>query len=462
MTEGHSLPTPSSQADERTRLISSSSIASTQSDKPKHHNLADLSPFRFRLVCGSLWLATFLVALDGTLVATLLSDIGSVFHASNQSSWLGTAYLLSLCAFTPIYGRLSDIIGRRNAHLLGMGFFTLGTVLCAVAPSMWFLIGARCVAGIGGGGITSVSTIIMSDLVDLHHRGLFQGYVNIFYGLGAALGGPAGGWISDTFGWRMAFVVQIPILVLAAFLVYTNVRVPQSSAPKQPPSLPTSSVTTPPRSLFRSAVARIDSLGSITLVGAVGTLLLGFSLKTSSTTSAGAEYAWTDPMIWGLLLASLVLSAAFILVEGYYATEPILPLSLLTRRTPIAVALTNFLMVMNSFSVLYNVPLYFTAVRLESSSIAGAHLLPNSILIGAGSLAVGYTMRKTGKYYWAAIVCALIILTSSVMLVFWNKDSPAWLTWVGQAPGGFGYAGVLTTTLVALMTSVTREGKGEM
>lgn len=169
----------SSNTNERTRLLNTSqqpySTPEPGSDAhPKpHHNLAGLSPLKFRIVCISLWSCTFLASFDSTVVATLLSPIGSYFHASNQASWLGTAYLLSLCCFTPMYGRFSDL-SRRVAFMTALFCFTLGTALCGVAPSMYTLIGARCVAGIGGGGIPSVSTIIMTDLVDLRHRGLYQ------------------------------------------------------------------------------------------------------------------------------------------------------------------------------------------------------------------------------------------------------------------------------------------------
>ena len=148
-------------------------------DTPKnsskgHHNLAGLPSLQFRLIFLGVWLCAFLGSLDGTVVATILSDIGSSFDASNQASWLGTAYLLSVCCFTPMYGRVSDMIGRRGALLIALTSFTIGTVLCGVAPSMWFLIAARCIAGVGGGGVLSVGVIIMSDLVDLRRRGLYQ------------------------------------------------------------------------------------------------------------------------------------------------------------------------------------------------------------------------------------------------------------------------------------------------
>lgn len=436
-----------------------------------HHNIAGLTPSKLRLVCASLWCATFLVAFDSTLVSTLLSDIGSAFKASTQVSWLGTAYLLSVCCFTPVYGRLSDLIGRRNAHLTGLTLFTLGTFGCAIAPSMPFLIVARFLAGAGGGGVASVSAILMTDLVDLRHRGLYQGWANITFGVGAGLGGPVGGWISDNFGWRLAFHIQVPLLVLNAILIHTFVIIPQQEPSPASPSnsssrsgildaLPTSK---PANGLqtWKTKLARIDYLGSFTLALTVSSLLLAMSIKTSATKFDGSDYAFSDPIIWGLFVCSGLFAITFLLVESYYSPEPILPLKLLTRRTPIAIALSSFTMVTVQFSVLYNIPLFFTIVQQRSSSSSGAHLLPNSILIGAGSLFVGWIMRRTGKYWWLGVDCAVLIVVSSIGMCFWKKDSPEWLTWIAQAPGGFGYAGVLTTSLVALMTHVQRAGKGE-
>ncbi|WRT67216.1 uncharacterized protein IL334_004182 [Kwoniella shivajii] len=441
----------------------------------KHHNIAGLSAIRFRLICFSLWCGSFLVAFDSTLVSTLLSDIGSDFNASTQVSWLGTSYLLSVCCFTPIYGRLSDLIGRRNAHLTGMFFFTIGTFLCGFAPSMWALIAARFLAGIGGGGVGSVSAILMTDLVDLRHRGIYQGYVNILYGLGAALGGPIGGWISDHFGWRIAFNIQVPLLLINSALIYTFIRIEH-----RPPPLPSttasgsasiSSTNGPSNDTdlakkvkspnWRKQLGRIDWLGSLTLALAVGSLLLSMSIKTSTTKSDGSDYKFSDPLIWGLFLTSTVFTVIFILIEGYYSNEPILPLQLLTRQTPLAVAISSFTMVLGQYSILYNLPLFFTVVQSRSSSSSGAHLLPNSILIGVGSLFAGWRMRHTGKYWLLGVTCAGLMVISSIGMLYWKRSSPDWLTWIAQAPGGFGYAGVLTQSLVALMTHVTRRDKSE-
>lgn len=489
------------QASDEERLLLTSSPSTYDGSSAKqvphkaHHNRAGLSPLRFRLICLSVWSCTLLGALDGTLVATLLTDIGSSFQASNQASWLGTAYLLSQCCFTPIYGRLSDLIGRRAAHLTAVTSFALGTALCAISPNMETLIFARCIQGIGGGGLQSVGAIIMTDLVDLRRRGLYQvsgslfvtsvllmllrGMQTLLSGmsvcqdvityakhqprLGGALGGPVGGYISDLVGWRTAFIVQLPLLAIAATLIFTQVRIPHPDVPP-PPSRSRSGTSSPfvkQKPDRRANIARIDYLGSLTLVLAVGSLLISISFKTSSIKSSGDDYRWSDPLIWVFLVASAFATTAFILVEGYYAPEPILPLRMLTRRTPFAVALSSLTMVTSQFSILYNIPLYFSAVRLESASVAGSHVLPYSIMIGIGSLSIGWIIRLTGKYRWVTILSAVIIVASSVMLLTWDARSPAWITWIAQTGSGFGYAGVLTGSIVALMTNVAIEGKGE-
>jgi len=140
-----------------------------------------------------LWSAVFLGALDGTIVATLMTPIGNYFNKSNQASYIGTAYLLSVCCFTPLYGRLSDILGRRGAMLLALALFGAGTISCGLAPSMEALIAARAVAGMGGGGIMTVASVAVTDLIPLKQRGLYQGMANIMFGLGAGIGGPLGG-----------------------------------------------------------------------------------------------------------------------------------------------------------------------------------------------------------------------------------------------------------------------------
>ncbi|KAJ4472311.1 vacuolar amino acid permease [Lentinula aciculospora] len=391
-------------------------------------------------ILAGLWSAVFLGALDGTVVATLLSPIGSHFNKLTQSSYIGTAYLLSVCCFTPLYGRLSDILGRKGAMLLALTLFGSGTISCALAPTMELLIVARAVAGMGGGGYVSFpsfSSIVVTDLIPLKQRGLYQGMANILFGLGAGIGGPIGGWINDVFGWQAAFTFQAPILLFSFVLVSLKVNI-QLPSDVQNQSL-------------EDKLRRIDFLGSLTLVGTVGCLLLGFSLKTTE------EMAWSHPMIWGLFTSSAICGVLFVAVEKYVSPYPVMPLRLITQRTPLAVSMSNMFGSMAAFSTLYNIPLYFTAVRLYTSANSGLHLLPHSIAISSGSVFAGWMMRRTGKLYRLTLCSGLMCIFASVSIIFWNEHTSPYHLWIDIVPQGFGMASLITTTLIAMIAGVLKE-----
>uniref|UniRef100_A0A0W0FCR2 Major facilitator superfamily (MFS) profile domain-containing protein n=1 Tax=Moniliophthora roreri TaxID=221103 RepID=A0A0W0FCR2_MONRR len=365
-------------------------------------------------ILAGLWSAVFLGALDGeddsfpsihqvhdisrhypgTVVATLLTPIGSYFSKSNQASYIGTSYLLSVCCFTPLYGRLSDILGRKGAMLLALTLFGSGTIFCGLAPSMELLIAARAVAGMGGGGVMTgnlatngylFNTDCNGDVNSLQHR------CNGFYPVA-------------------------PVLLFSFVLVTWKVNI---QLPVEVQSLP-----------LREKLKRIDFLGSITLVGTVGCLLLGFSLKTTE------ELPWSHPHIYGLFTASTVFGVLFLLVETKLAPYPVMPLRLMTQRTPLAVSMSNLFGSMAAFSTLYNIP---------------------SIAISTGSVFAGWIMRRTGKLYTLTLCSAMLTILASVLIVFWNKNTGALHLWLDIVPQGFGMASLITSTLIAMIAGVTRE-----
>ncbi|OCH88298.1 MFS general substrate transporter [Obba rivulosa] len=395
-------------------------------------------------VLAGLWSAVFLGALDGTIVATLLSPIGSYFNESNRSSYIGTSYLLSVCCFTPLYGRLSDILGRRGAMLLALSLFGSGTLLCGLAPSMDALIAARAIAGMGGGGVMTVSSIAVTDLIPLRQRGLYQGMTNILFGLGAGLGGPLGGWMNDVLGWRSAFLLQMPLLVFSFVLVTLKVSI------RLPDEIENQSV--------RAKLRRIDFLGSFTLVGTVGCLLLGISLKSTE------ELPWSNPIIWGLLLASAISCAFFIYVETYVSPYPVMPMRLIKQRTPLAVSLSNFFGSVAAFSMLYNVPLtpltkFFTGLHLLPHSVCSFLTFPLPRLRSqrAACLLAGALMRRTGQLYALTLISASLTVIATILVALWNDNTATYHLWLDVVPQGFGMASVITTTLIAMIASVTRE-----
>ncbi|KAF7314989.1 MFS general substrate transporter [Mycena indigotica] len=393
----------------------------------------------FAMMMAGLWSFAFIASLDGTIVATLLSTIGSSLQSlQTASAWLGTAYLLSLTTSTPLYGRLANILGRRPSIMLAGFLFAFGTILCGCATTIWQLVALRAIAGLGGGGLTVVGSVIVSDVVPLKSRGLYQGFANLLFGLGGAVGGPLGGYLGDTIGWRAAFLIQGPILAIGLFLVFVTVAEPPHILAAEGVSL-------------LSKLKRIDYAGVILLTTCLVAFLLGMNYKTIF------NHEWSDPLVWGFLLISILLFVAFIAIEFKIAAEPIMPVAMLHQRTPLFVAIHNFILSVLSFSTLYNVPLFFIAALLRTSANAGAHLVPNSFAVAVGSLFAGWYMRHTGRYWTLQAFGGSGLILANIVLSTWSRETPEWVLYVTLMPSGFGLASTLTTTLLALIASVPRE-----
>ncbi|KIY71564.1 MFS general substrate transporter [Cylindrobasidium torrendii FP15055 ss-10] len=405
---------------------------------PKPSGVVEMSNRDFWLLLTGIWTTTFIGSVDGTIVATLLGPMASSFESMQLAQWIGSAYLLSVCCFTPLYGRLCNIIGRRTSSILASSIFAIGTTLCGVAQTMNQLIFFRALAGVGGGGMTVVGSVIMSDIVPLKSRGLYQGFANLLFGLGGAIGAPLGGWLGDTIGWRAAFFLQGPVLACGLVLMYLEIREPEF-------------IISAPKDGLWAKVKRVDFAGPFALAVSLGCFLVSLSYKTS------AHLPWSNPQVYGYLAASVSCMILFIAVEAYAVPEPVMPLSMLKMRTPGWVALNNFLVAVLSFSTIYTVPLYFTAFLLRSSSNAGAHLIPNSVAVAVGSLLAGWYMRKTGKYWWYQFFASSGLVIANVGLVSWNHNTPEWIYYITLIPSGFAFASVLTTTLLALFASVSRD-----
>jgi MFS family permease len=168
----------------------------------------------------------FLAAADQTLVVSTYSTIGTELHALNSTSWIATGYFLTLAAFQPVYGALSDIFGRKSCLLFAYLVFGIGSTFCGLARNMGELIAARAFAGIGGGGMTTVVSILLSDVVSLRDRGTWQGYINVVYAAGSAAGAPLGGVLADSIGWRWAFIGQGPLCLVAFGVVAMVLHLP--------------------------------------------------------------------------------------------------------------------------------------------------------------------------------------------------------------------------------------------
>lgn len=385
------------------------------------------STAKLLLVMGSIWVGTFLAALDSTIVATLSAPISASFNSLSLLSWLASAYFIANAALQPLSGRLTDILSRRTGLIFSNILFAAGNLMCGLATEEWVMILGRVIAGMGGGGLTAISTFVGSDLVPLRRRGVWQGFGNICYGVGAGLGGVFGGWINDVWGWRKAFLVQVPLTILSGLMVAFTVHIPVKHSSK-------------------SALRRIDFLGAGTLILTLVLLLLGLN-------SGGNVVPWNHPLIYTTLPLSFASLLVFIYVEHTLASEPIIPVKLLLNRTVASACLTNWFVTMSVFSLLFYGPIYFQVKGLSTTE-AGVRLVPQSVGTAIGSISTGLIMRWTGRYYFLSACIEVIFIAACVLVSTFTLRTPVWETVIAFFMAGLGYSGMLTTTLLALISAV--------
>ncbi|KAI2626592.1 MFS general substrate transporter [Hypoxylon sp. NC1633] len=350
--------------------------------KPKP-NMAALLP--------ALAIGIFLVAMDQTLTFATYGKMGSDLNALNSTSWISTSYFLTLTAFQPLYGRLSDIFGRRECLLFGYTVFGLGCLGCGLSQDIVQLCVARGVCGIGGGGMNTVVNILVTDLVSLRDRGMWQGYINIIFSIGIASGGPLGGLLADTVGWRWAFAGQFPVAVAAWLAVLLVLDTPRTD-----------------HAHWTAKVRRIDFLGAFTLVSAVFALLFGLD--------NGSNEGWAKTVTIVPLALAPALLALFVLVEVRVASDPFAPGHVILDPPLLAAYMANFCGMAAHLGALFFVPLFFQAALAYSAAVTGVLLTPSTAVALVGSLGGGYLMRRTGKYYWLTVLGYGLVLVSAAPL----------------------------------------------
>ncbi|KAK9369075.1 major facilitator superfamily domain-containing protein [Lipomyces kononenkoae] len=390
------------------------------------------------LIFLSLYIGVFLAALDGTVVATLLAHIASEFHEFRSVSWIATAYLIAVAACQPLYGKLSDILGRKALLLFSNATFAIGCVLCGIANNIWFLVFARIIAGIGGAGLTSLSSITLNDLVPLRQRSLLQGIGSVLYNAGASLGGVFGGVVTQTLGWRWAFLLQVPFIIVSSTAIYFNLK-------SKPVPVASNSV-----SKTADKLSRIDFAGSITLVLSLVLYLVGLSI--------GGNYVpwFSFPVFITFFLGSVFLSS-FIYIELYIAREPIIPITLLKDRTIFGASFTNWLIMMINYTQLFYIPIYFIAIRGISPTQAGTNIIPNFLGSAIGAIFAGTMMRATGRYWWMTMSSAFILTLGSILINTYNLTTPKWAQILYIMIAGLGFGGLLNCTLIAMVAAVPPE-----
>ncbi|OQE84119.1 hypothetical protein PENNAL_c0029G09852 [Penicillium nalgiovense] len=398
-----------------------------QSDaEPKHKALTGVGT-----IIAVFLLGEFISNADATLVMAAAGRISSEFNRLRDASWLSTCYTLGLCAAQPMYGKLSDIYGRKPMLLFSYLLFSVGCIVSGLGIHMWVVILGRATSGMGGAGIMTISSIIITDIVPKREVATWRAYVNIAMTLGRSLGGPLGGWLSDTIGWRWLFILQAPFLALAAVLVIVklNVEKPHSK---------------------ESKLTKIDFLG---------TALLGSSIVAMTTLldQGGKSFPWSS--WWTVLLASngVSLVVAFVLVEAYIAREPIFNLRIL-RRTNVSMAyIIGALQIAAQLGMMFSVPLYFQVTQRASTTAAGVHLIPAVIGNTLGGLLAGIFIQRTGQFKVLLVLAGMVAGISYLLLYLrWDGHSSFWES-LFILPGGVGTGIASASSFIAMSAMLPAE-----
>jgi EmrB/QacA subfamily drug resistance transporter len=389
----------------------------------------DLSP-RARLeILFAILLGLFLFALDQTVVGTALPRIVTDLKGDNLYAWVVTVYLLTATISGPVYGKLSDLFGRRPIVIWAVSLFLVSSVLSGLSQQMWQLILFRGLQGLGGGALFPVSLAVVADLYTPAERGKYLGLFGAVFGLSSLLGPGIGGFITDTFSWHWIFFVNLPIGLVALVILWR--LLPAIRRPE--------------------AGSHIDWLGASVFTLAIAPFLVGLTNKQTGD--------WTDPAVGGLMLVGLVFGAIFLVVESRVA-DPIVPLGLFRVRAFTVSVGAMFLTAFGFFGAVIFLPRWFQSVEGASATESGYNILPLLAALIFSAILSGQIVARVGRYKLLMLGSLVLLAAGLFLMTGLRADTNRQMLWLWMVVAGLGIGPSFAVFTLVVQNAVSRERVG--
>jgi EmrB/QacA subfamily drug resistance transporter len=386
-------------------------------------------------ILGGLMLGMLLAALDMTIMASATKTIADELHGQTIQAWVTTAYLITSTISTPLYGKLSDIFGRKPMYLSAITLFLAGSVLSGIANSMYELAAFRAVQGLGAGGLMSLALAIIADLVSPRERSRYQGYFMGVWGISSVAGPVVGGFfagagtVAGIDGWRWVFLVNVPIGIIALIVVTKFLNVPHKRVDH-----------------------RVDYWGAGALTVALVPLLI--------VAEQGRVWGWGSGRSVLTYVLGAVGTVAFVLIERRMGDEALLPLRLFRRSVFSLSNVINFIMGVGMFGMMMSLPLYLQIVKGATPTESGLLTLPMTAGIMAASMGSGIVISRTGRYKRFPIMGLAVVSAAMFLFAQIGVDTPMWQTMVVMAVAGIGLGLCMQTLILAIQNDVPAKDMG--